>query len=319
MEIAPGIHQITCTFGAGRMVFVYLLVGDECALLVDTGCAAHPDSTILPYMDAHGIDRASVRYVLITHSDLDHQGGNGPLKRAIPSALLACHRFDEPWIADAEALIAGRYSQFERDHGIGYGDAGKDGIRADLDCCPVDLTLLGGETFRLGRDWSVEAIHTPGHTWGHTAVYDPRSRTLISGEAALSTHIPRADWSPAMPPTYCYVDTYLTTQDRLLSMEIDLLASAHWPLQRGADVRAFVQGSREYALQVERALLDRARRGAFTLRQAVDELGPTLGGWPREASAEFTYGMSGNLHGLTQRGQLVTTRDAAGHIVWGLP
>ena len=26
-----------------------------------------------------------------------------------------------------------------------------------------------------------------------------------------------------MPPTYCYVDTYLATQDRLLAMDIDLL------------------------------------------------------------------------------------------------
>ena len=42
MEIAPGIHRIRCMFGGTRMVFTYLLIGDEAAMLVDTGCAHNP-------------------------------------------------------------------------------------------------------------------------------------------------------------------------------------------------------------------------------------------------------------------------------------
>ena len=42
MEIAPGIHRIQCMFGGTRMVFTYLLIGDEAAMLVDTGCAHNP-------------------------------------------------------------------------------------------------------------------------------------------------------------------------------------------------------------------------------------------------------------------------------------
>ncbi|MCB9114966.1 MAG: hypothetical protein H6639_08445 [Caldilineaceae bacterium] len=64
------------------------------------------------------------------------------------------------------------------------------------------------------------------------------------------------DWQPAMPPTYCYVDTYLATQDRLLAMDIDLLAPAHWPLQEGPAVAEYISESRNYCLLVERALLD---------------------------------------------------------------
>lgn len=317
MEIAPGIHQIHCAFGSGRMVFAYLLVGEEARLLVDTGCAHNPQQEILPYLDAIGLAPADLSYILITHSDLDHQGGNAPMKAAAPQARLLCHRFDLPWIESTEALIAGRYSQFEANDGIGYGDAGKAGIRADCLSVPVDMALSGGERLRLGPDWWVEVVHTPGHTWGHLALWDSRSRTLISSEATMWNAILADDWSPAMPPTYCYVDTYLATQDRLLALPINLLASAHWPLQRGPAGAEFIAESRAFCEFVGDRLFDSARTtGGFTLRQAVETLGPALGRWPAGANQDFAYGMAGNLESLTKRGLLRLERDGDGHRLW---
>jgi len=207
MEIAPGIHRIECKFGGNRMVYVHLLIGDAASMLVDTGIADSPEKYILPYMDSIGFDPSSLDYILISHSDLDHQGGNQPMKAASPRAKVICHNLDRPWIENTEAIIKGRYSQFEADHGIGYPDSAKDGIRADCLSTPVDITLEGGEQFRLSEDWAIEAVHTPGHTWGHLAVYDSRSKTIIAGEAAIWNAILTNDWQPAMPPTYCYVDT----------------------------------------------------------------------------------------------------------------
>lgn len=320
MEIAPGIHRIKCLFGSNRMVYVHLLVGEDAAILVDTGCAHNPAQEILPYMRRIGLDPARLTYIVISHSDIDHQGGNAPMKAAAPHAILACHVLDRPWVEDTEALIAGRYAQFEADHGIGYGEEGKAGIREGCLSRPLDLLLSGGEHFRLSPDWYVEAVHTPGHTWGHLAIYDPRSRTLIAGEATMWTAILDDDWQPAMPPTYCYVDTYLATQDRLLAMDIDLLAPAHWPLQEGPAVAEYISESRNYCLLVERALLDFAagRRG-FTLREAIEQLGPTLGRWPSAANQDFSYGMAGNLESLTKRGLLRMERNSAGLICWKQP
>jgi len=316
MEIAPNIHRITCRFGHNRMVFVYLLIGETASLLVDTGCAHNPQQDILPYMASIGFDPQQLSYILITHSDTDHQGGTAPMKRAAPGARLLAHRLDQPWIESAEALIQGRYSQFEQAHGIGYGEEAKVAMRADLDCAPLDMALEGGETLRLSADWQVELLHTPGHTWGHTALYDPRSRTLISGEASMSTYIPHEDWTPAMPPTYCYIDTYLGTQVRLLSMDIDLLASAHWPLQRGPDVGAFIRQGRDFVLHVESRLLELAARGPFMLRQAIEALAPSLGGWPAQAHQDFAYGMAGHLARLTQRGLLRQQLNSEGLLSW---
>ncbi len=177
MEIAPGIHRIKCKFGENRMVYVHLLVGENASLLLDTGCAHNPEQDILPYMRQIGFDPKRLTYILISHSDLDHQGGNAPMKAAARQAILMGHNLDRPWLESTEALIQGRYSQFEADHGIGYGDAGKAGIRAMTLSVPLDMTLEGGEVFRLSAGWSVTAVHTPGHTWGHLAVFDPRSKT----------------------------------------------------------------------------------------------------------------------------------------------
>lgn len=80
MEIAPGIHRIKCLFGAKRMVYVHLLVGEDAAMLVDTGCADNPEQEILPYMRSIGFDPARLTYIVISHSDIDHQGGNAAMK-----------------------------------------------------------------------------------------------------------------------------------------------------------------------------------------------------------------------------------------------
>jgi glyoxylase-like metal-dependent hydrolase (beta-lactamase superfamily II) len=270
-------------------------------------------------MDSIGFDPASLDYLLISHSDLDHQGGNAPMLDASPRAKVICHKLDRPWIESTEALIQGRYSQFEADHGIGYGDEGKNGIRADTLSAPVDITLEGGEEFRLGADWTVEAVHTPGHTWGHLAVYDPRGKTMIAGEAAIWNAILTEDWQPAMPPTYCYVDTYLATQEHLLAMNIDVFSSAHWPVQRGPNVGDFIRESRNFCLLVEKKLLEfAAEKPGFTLREAIDTLGPQLGSWPQAANQDFSYGMLGNLDRLSKRGILTTDRNSQNLTIWSL-
>lgn len=317
MEIAPGVHRILCRFGNKRMVFVHLLIGDEAAILIDTGCAHNPEQEILPYMAEIGFDIDDLTIILISHSDIDHQGGNLPMKQASKRALLMCHQLDRPWVEDTEALINGRYSQFEIDHAIGYGEDGKQGIREGCFSCPVDMTLTGGETIHLSKDWSVEIIHTPGHTWGHLAVYDPRSKLLISGEATMWNSILDEEWQPAMPPTYCYTDTYLATQARLLAMDIEILSGAHWPLQQGTDVADFISESRNYCLHVEHQLLALSRSaGPITLQQAIETLGPQLGTWPQETNQDFSYGMLGNLDSLTKRGLLKVERNGDNLITW---
>ena len=113
-----------------------------------------------------------------------------------------------------------------------------------------------------------------------------------------------------------FVQHFLATQERLMAMSIDTFSPAHWPVQRGPDVGEFLRESRNYCQLVERRLLEFAARGPFTLRAAVETLGPGLGDWPAETNQDFSYGMLGNLHFLAQRGLLKTIRDANQFVVW---
>ena len=271
-------------------------------------------------MQKIGFDPADLTYILVSHSDLDHQGGNQPMKDIAPQALVLCHKLDRPWIESTDALIDGRYKQFDVPHGFVTTDEAVEGIKADTLSCPIDLTLEGGEEFRLSADWYVEAVHTPGHTWGHLALFDPRSKTMIAGEAALWNAILDKDWNPSLPPTYCYVDTYLATLERLMAMEIDTYSPAHWPVQTGTEVGDFLRESRNYCLLIEQKLLNfAASHGAFTLKEAIEQVGAPIATWPAATNELLTFPFNGNLKRLVQRGQLIEGRNNDNIVTWSLP
>jgi glyoxylase-like metal-dependent hydrolase (beta-lactamase superfamily II) len=309
MEIAQGIYRIPCPFGR-RVVYCHLIVGAERRVLIDTGLAFSPAHDILPYMNQIGIKPSDLDLVMLTHSDVDHQGGNDVVKEEAPKAQFACHALDAPWIESADALIQGRYRQFEAKHGIGYGDEGNAATARDCQShAPMDWRLQGGEQYRIGPDRYLTFIHTPGHTWGHTVVWDEQTGTMIAGEAALWTSNLGLDGKPALPPTYCYIDTYEATLERLLAMNIPTYSPAHWPVQRGQGVKTFLADSLNYCRETEKHLYDLLVETPkpLTLKEIIAILNDSLGSWPKAASIDLAYALSGHLQRLLNRGLVVET------------
>ena len=195
MEIRPGIHRIPAPLGE-RFVALYLLVGPDGALLVDTGIRESITETLLPYLDEHGIDRASVRWALNTHCDFDHTGGNGALKRAIPTVELLVHELDRELTEDVQRLIDVRYGEFREPDGFDDPPETTAYLRSVSDLVPVDRVVQGGEELDLG-DRRIRILHVPGHSPGHLAVHDPVNRTMLIGDATLGATTP----SCGSPPT----------------------------------------------------------------------------------------------------------------------
>ena len=63
MEVAPGIHRIEAPLG-DRFVAMHLLIGDECALLFDTGMDRTPYDYMLPYLDQIGVPAETLVVVI---------------------------------------------------------------------------------------------------------------------------------------------------------------------------------------------------------------------------------------------------------------
>lgn len=311
MEIAPNIHLIPALVGT-RPLQLFLLIGDERTLLLDTGCAPNPEKYIFPYIKELGMTPEDLDIALITHCDVDHCGGNSALKRANQNVLITCGDADRLLVEDPAVMWALRYDKFTKAHGMGYPEASKQWNMENLgEATPVDWTWRGGESLRLGKDWLVEIHHVPGHSEGHLAVYDPKSRTILTGDAVHGAVYLDVDGKPALCPTYLDVDPYLDTIEYLRGFGADQLAGCHWPVKRSGEVEAFLDESQQFVEKADTLLLAELDRcGMATLQELITSVGPQLGGWPREVDHELKYAVNGHMEHLETQGRVIADRSS---------
>jgi glyoxylase-like metal-dependent hydrolase (beta-lactamase superfamily II) len=272
MEVAPGIHRIEGDLGE-RYVCPYLLLGEERALLVDTGLRDMPEQVIAPYVAGLGRSLADIDDVLISHADVDHCGGNRALRAAAPQARLLCGEADRQWIESNAAMMAGNYRWYEP---YGFGPSAEDIAFLERELggdAPVDVGLRGGETLRLGRSWRVEVLALPGHTPGHLGLWDPRSGAAIIIDAALSDGVYDRAGQRLIGPRYYSAPDYEGTIRRLRALDPALLLTAHYPVMEREAARAFLDSSLAFVQAVRDAVREGVRGGTtelWPLTQAVE-------------------------------------------------
>lgn len=193
---SPGVFALLEPLQVER-VLSYLIVGNERALLIDTGTgavsmkAAVESLTDLPVL------------LINSHSHWDHVGNNT--------------EFTEIGIHRAEAHeLAHTYSRadIEQFFGVGAllgplpGDRGIDSI--SIDASVPTMLLDGGESFDLGGR-AITALHTPGHAPGLLSFLDEENGILFSTDTAYLGYL------------YAYSDdtdlpTYIRSMDLLASL-----------------------------------------------------------------------------------------------------
>lgn len=316
MEIRPGLHRVQAPLGE-RFVALYLLVGTDGALLVDTGVRESITETLLPYLDEAGIAREHLRWAVNTHCDYDHTGGNGALKAAIPTVQLLAHDLDAELVADVDRLIDVRYGEFRDTDGFDDPPETTAYLRSVSDLVDVDRRLVGGEEFDLGGR-TVRVLHTPGHSPGHVAVHDPANRALLIGDATLGTTVLTADGQPAFPPTYRDVEPYVQSLRAFRALGADLLLTAHYPVYEGEGVARFLDESEAYTEHVDAVLvrLLEASDAPATTLELVRAAGAELGPWPAGALDYAVFPVTGNLERLEARGLAASQVDADGRRRW---
>ncbi len=320
MEILPGIHRLEGSFG-GRYLFQHVLVGEERILLVDTGIESTPDELIFPYIERIGRARGDVSYVVCTHPDTDHFGGNASVRGAAPACRILGHELDLRWLENPDAMVAERYDGFRADHDVHDSDETLHELRSHCgEPVPVDIALRGGEWILLGDDWRVQILHTPGHSEGHLSVWDPRSAALIVADAAMGRALPFMDGSPALAATYTHPGPYLRTSARLKEVGAEHLLTAHFPAMAGAEAGRFFDESRDHAQATERVLLDALARSEEppALRDLISEVDLALGPLPAAARDTWASPIVGHLDELEASGRLVEGRNPNARKTWSL-
>jgi len=315
MELAPGLHRIDTELGT-RVSSLYLFAGADACLLFDTGVDGTAQRDLAPYLSEQGIAPDRLRWAVISHADVDHFGGLASVRELAPAVTVVAHRLDAPLIAD--------YDVYEDQRGRGFRDPWELDEHTDTLAWtrevtregPLDLTVTGGERVRLDHDWEVELVHAPGHSRGHLAIWDPRSRSLVVSDAVLSDAVLHADGAPAFPPTYRFVDDYLATIARFEAMAPERLLTAHYPTMDAASGAAFLAASRAFADGLDHAVhaaVAATGDHGCTLIDLLYELNPRVGRWPVEGTATaLAFPVVGHLERALRHGTLVRVPDTSG-------
>ncbi len=280
MEVAAGIHRIESSLGV-RFMAQYVLAGDACTLLLDTGMPYTPADTLKPYLESIGLGLEAIDDVLISHADLDHSGGDRAFRDLHPGARFSCHELDRRWIESNAAMVAENYLWHEP---YGFDEPDEEG-RAELKAmcggdAPIDEGLRGGETIRLGDQWRIEVLHLPGHTLGHVGLWDPRSRAAIVIDAVLERGIYADDGRLLIPGRVYDVAAYRNSIRRIRALEPDLLLTAHYPIMDAEAAREFLDRSLDFTYELEQAVREEIAAGTTGLWPLTLKMNERFGPYP---------------------------------------
>lgn len=297
-EVVPGVHRLdTAVTGTNMPLALYLVGGgsDEW-LLTDTGCRDQVSSLVLPAL-AGLAPAARVGTGVICHAHADHFGGNAELLAANPGCRLLAHEADAAWARDPDWHIADAYGALAPD--FVTSEADRAWLRGLLGPPTPVGAVRDGDVVAVGSR-RLEVVHLPGHSPGHIGLWDEGEGLLLASDAVLGDG-QYAGGELAGVPSYLDVGWYLGSIERIRRLAPRVLATAHFPVMRGAEVAAFLDLSERFvaglAAGVEAALGGGEPRSlASVTAGAMRAVAPTL-------APSYTAALSVRAHLEEMRGR----------------
>ncbi|MDY6970481.1 MAG: MBL fold metallo-hydrolase [Spirochaetota bacterium] len=161
VELYPNIFWLK---GEGESSHSYLIKGDYKNILIDSGVDNNFYKLQKSLLDL-GVKIRDVDIVINTHEHFDHIGANRYFQ---DYALIAAHCFSA-----IKITVEDRYVTMYKS-----GDLNQLSPK-------VHLWLENGSRFDLGN-YSIEIIHTPGHTSGSICIYELTQQLLFSGDTVFA-------------------------------------------------------------------------------------------------------------------------------------
>ncbi len=181
-----------------------------------------------PDLDEHvdallaALDGETVTHIVVTHTHRDHSPAARALQAATGAPTYGFGPHAAGRIAAGEQVEAGADMDFVPDERIGDGD-------------------------RLaGAGWTLEAVHTPGHTSNHLCYALAEERALLCGD-----HVMGWNTTVVSPPDGDMTD-YIASLEKLLARDDAVYWPTHGPAIRRPQrwVRAYIDHRRARARQI---------------------------------------------------------------------
>lgn len=261
IEVAPLIRRVTAKNPgkfSGHGTGTYIIGRGEVAV-IDPGPAlnSHRDALIA------ALRGEAVTRILVTHCHSDHSPLAAWLheQTGAPTVCFGPHVLNpnwvdddtEPYVPDEEDLAARAAAEAD-----GLTEEGH-----DLAFVP-DIAIAHGEVAATGDGWTVEAVHTPGHTSNHTCYFLREQAALFSGDHIMG-------WSTSViTPPDGDMRQYLAS----LATAKALAPATLWPTHGApvTDVGPFIDAFIAHRLERERNILACVREGEALIPDIVRRL-----------------------------------------------
>ncbi|MCD6571038.1 MAG: MBL fold metallo-hydrolase [Deltaproteobacteria bacterium] len=161
IELQPNIFLLR---GEGTASHSYLIKGDYKNVLIDSGLDKNFPKLQKSLLIA-GFKVRDIDIVINTHEHFDHIGANRYFQ---DYALIAAHRF-----AAIKITCDDRYVTMYKS-----GDINNPSLK-------IHLWLEHRSCFDLGN-YTLEVVHTPGHTSGSICIYELTRKTLFTGDTLFA-------------------------------------------------------------------------------------------------------------------------------------
>jgi glyoxylase-like metal-dependent hydrolase (beta-lactamase superfamily II) len=239
-----GSHEVADDLAYRRLAIVNVVfygapeARDQNWVLIDAGIPGSTGSIVRAAEERFGPDRPPAAIVM-THGHFDHVGALKNLAEKWNVPIYA-HPLEIPYLDGTKAYLP-------PDPTVGGGlmsllsplyPRGPVDVRPWLKTLPED----GSVPFMPGWTW----LHTPGHTTGHISLWRASDRTIIAGDAFITTRqesaYAAATQEPEMhgPPMYFTPDWAgaRTSVEHLAALEPEVAVTGHGQAMRGAEMRA---------------------------------------------------------------------------------
>lgn len=222
-----------------------------CSYIIGKGEVAILDpGPLLPeHCDAllQAVSGETVTHIVITHTHRDHSPAAAILKQETGAIVAGCH--PNPL---ARPLAPGEADPLTTNSDGNY---------------KPDLVLENGGMLK-GRNWSLEAVETPGHTANHLSFRLDEENALFSGDHVMA-------WSTTViSPPEGSMSAYMASLEKLLQRDEQI----YWPGHGGPvrEPRAFLRALLLHRRAREAAILRRLKEGDEMIPQIVSALYPDI-------------------------------------------
>lgn len=281
------------------------IVGHGEVAVIDPGpdLAGHRDAL------AKALDGEHVISIAVTHCHSDHSPLAAWLRAetGAPTYAFGPHPRPDPtvWSPEVDPHADSDHTCHDGPPARPSGEGGDGGVEpveraieeaVDFAFTP-DVAVADGDLAGAGRDWSLRAVHTPGHTSNHTCFALAEESTLFPGDHVMG-------WSTTVvAPPDGDMAAYIDSLRKVASRSERVWWPTHGPAIR--DPGPYVEFIVDHRLEREAQVLDRVRSGVGDIATIVAELYAAV---PEELHEPAGHSVLSHLVKLVADGA-VTTAD----------